>query len=128
MTLMSNDQGRADDKVVENNVVDFVDLDLLREIEKLDAAIASRRLANASPEATDALKRDLEKEICISSRTLYSRFVDSFLWGGLKEHNIAGVGEKIRDALGAISLDEKCAESVRRRLEDFFQFTDRKAG
>lgn len=66
----------------------------------------------------------LEESICLSTRALFSRYIDSAKWEGIDPDEEGEVGAVLKQALEHLKLDQDCIISVRHRCQDFQKFRD----
>jgi len=93
-------------------------------LDELEAAIEARRQAGrpGAKFATDQL-RQLEEEVSIQSRALFSRYLDVAHWEeNLEPEETETVRQALGNALACLKTDQSCIASVRNRCQDFERF------
>ena len=93
-------------------------------IDKLQAAVAARLAAEElKATVTEDDVRELEEDVCIQSRALFSRYVDTAQWEGVDSEETSAVGNALRDAQQCLKSDQACMVSVQHRAKDFEEFS-----
>src|SRR6266404_3273450 len=84
---------------------------------------ARRKLEKAPPPPVKAKVVRAEENICIQSRALFSKFVDTTLWrDGIDPEAAEAVREALTVAKDSISVDTQCKDSLNARLAKFSEF------
>src|SRR5271165_7213125 len=107
--------------------MNYIDYDIEREIESVKQAVSQRCETRRHDAAT---LRELDELVCMTSRTLYSRFVDSVAWRDSADEETYEVVRaallSARDCIPPKDYRSKkpnpIRESVARRYSDFEQF------
>lgn len=98
-----------------------LEIDVQEAISRVDIAVKNRQLSK------DQRAADLEKTICIETRSLLVVFKDFTLWSGRLDEELAkAVIHRIETSAKAMDTDVPCIESVSRRLSDLQLFIDQK--
>ena len=101
-----------------------IDYDIERELVSVDQAVADRRSAEGQ---TAQRLQELDEMVCLSSRALYSRYVDAIAWrGSVDDPTYEAVGRALSDSVASVtdSLDpNSIKQCVVRRLSDFEMFS-----
>src|SRR6266850_6741219 len=98
-----------------------INLEVKDRIDAVIKAIEARRLFREEPDAAHLREQiQAEEMICIQSRALYSKFIDTSLWRGEVDREAV---EMVRNALSlakkCLTADENCRNAVNARLSDF---------
>jgi|ERR1043166_2113654 hypothetical protein len=103
-----------------------IHFEIQREIGALDQVITARSLlTKKGVHGKETHEKDLL--ICIQSRSLFSRFIDTALWAGVDSATIEGVRAALSRALQCLreakgKADERCMASVEERIKGFNKF------
>jgi len=103
-----------------------IHFDIQREILDLRKVVRDRSDRTRQPTPAEELK-SIDMQVCVRSRSLFSRFADAALWPGVDEATIKAVRYALRAALNCLNsdkerADEKCLEAVQNRLDAFEEF------
>jgi hypothetical protein len=101
-----------------------MNLEVKNRIALVHKAVDSRRKMDRvnPPPSREKIVR-AEEDVCIHSRALYSKFVDTTLWrDGIDAEVATHVREALTAARDCIAMDEQCKHSVGTRLNNFEQF------
>lgn len=102
----------------EDDTRQYVDSDVLAEIDRVDKAIVARlALSNDKATSTEPKQR-AEELVCIATRALFSTYKDSVLWSGvLHTQTRDRVREVLEAARRSLTTDRRCESSVAKRLK-----------
>jgi hypothetical protein len=63
-----------------------------------------------------------EREVCLRSRALYSRYVDVASWSGVSLEEKTAIGNALQRAVSVVEQDPGCISAINRRLKAFHKF------
>lgn len=102
----------------------MIDYEISLITDALDEAVKKLQLAKAG-KSSQQIER-AEEQICMETRTLFSKYVDIVLWSGeLKSSTYRAVRKVIEAGCDAVSWrNTDTADSVKQRLGEFDRFSE----